>query len=51
MEYEVKAVQRVGIKSSADEMSKIIKEMALDGWNVGQLLGSPDQGFIILFIR
>lgn len=51
MEYEVKAIQKVGVKNNADELSKTIKVMAADGWKVQQVLGSPDQGFVVLFVK
>lgn len=51
MQYEVKAVQKVGIKNSADDLNKTIKVMSAEGWNVQQVLGSPDQGFVVLFAK
>lgn len=51
MEYEVKAVQKIGVKGSAEELGKTIKAMAADGWTVQQVLGSPDQGFVVLFVK
>ena len=51
MQYEVKAIQKVGVKGSAEELSKTIKMMSADGWNVQQVLGSPDQGFVVLFVK
>lgn len=51
MEYEVKAVQKIGVKGSAEELGKTIKMMSDDGWTVQQVLGSPDQGFVVLFAR
>ncbi len=51
MQYEVKTVKKVGVGGYEDEINKIIKSMASDGWTVQQLLGSPDQGVIILFVK
>lgn len=51
MLYEVKSVQKVGVKSSAEELGKVVKTMAADGWAVQQVLGSPDQGFVVLFAK
>ena len=51
MQYEVKAIQKVGVRSSAEELGKIVKNMAADGWTVQQVLGSPDQGFVLLFAK
>lgn len=51
MQYEVKAIQKVGVKNSAEELGKTIKSMADNGWNVQQVLGSPDQGFVVLFAK
>lgn len=51
MQYEVKAIQKVGVKSSAEELAKVVKTMAADSWTVQQVLGSPDQGFVVLFAK
>lgn len=51
MQYEVKSVQKIGVKGSAEELSKVVKTMAADGWTVQQVLGSPDQGFVVLFSK
>lgn len=51
MEYEVKAIQKIGVKNSAEELNKVIKSMAADNWTVQQVLGSPDQGFVVLFSK
>lgn len=51
VQYEVKAVQKVGVKNSAEELSKTVKMMSADGWTVQQVLGSPDMGFVVLFAK
>ena len=51
MQYEVKSVQKVGVKNSAEELDKTVKMMAAGGWTVQQVLGSPDQGFVVLFAK
>lgn len=51
MQYEVKTVKKVGVGKYEDEINNIIKPMAGDGWTVQQILGSPDQGVIILFAK
>lgn len=51
VQYEVKAVQKVGVKNSAEELSKTVKMMSADGWTVQQILGSPDMGFVVLFAK
>lgn len=51
MEYEVMAIQKVGVKNSAEELNKAVKTKAADGWIVQQILGSPDQGFVVLFAK
>ena len=51
MQYEVKAIQKIGVKSSAEDLNKTVKAMAAEGWTVQQVLGSPDQGFVVLFAK
>lgn len=51
MQYEVKDIQRVGVKNSAEDLAKTVKAMADDGWTVQQVLGSPDQGYVVLFAK
>lgn len=51
MQYEVKTVKKVGVGNYENDLNKEIKSMAADGWKVQQILGSPDQGFVILFAK
>lgn len=51
MQYEVKTIKKVGIGGYENEMNSVIKSMTVDGWKVQQILGSPDQGFVILFAK
>lgn len=51
MQYEVKAIKKVGVSGYENELNSAIKSMASDGWTVQQILGSPDQGFVILFAK
>lgn len=51
MEYEVKAVKKIGVSGYEADMNKEIKSMAANGWVVQQILGSPDQDFVILFVK
>lgn len=51
MQYEVKAIKKVGVGNYESDLNKEIKSMASDGWIVQQILGSPDQGFVILFAK
>ena len=51
MQYQVKTLKKVGVGAYEDEMNKAISSMVSDGWSVQQLLGSPDQGIIILFAK
>lgn len=49
MKYEVKTIQKVGVHGYEAALNNAIKSMADDEWTVKQILGSPDQGFVILF--
>ena len=51
MQYEVRTIKKVGVNGYESEMNNIIKPMADKGWTVQQILGSPDQGFAILFAK
>ena len=51
MQYEVKTIKKVGVGGYENEMNSIIKSMTADDWTVQQILGSPDQGFVILFAK
>lgn len=51
MQYEVKTFKKVGVGGYESEMNQSIKSMADKGWTVQQMLGSPDQGFVILFAK
>lgn len=51
MQYEVKTVKKVGVGGYENEMNSVIKSMTVDDWRVQQILGSPDQGFVILFAK
>lgn len=49
MQYEVKTIKKIGVGGYENEMNSVIKSMSADDWKVRQILGSPDQGFVILF--
>lgn len=51
MQYEVKTIKKIGVGGYESEMNNVINPMAGDGWKVQQILGSPDQGFVILFVK
>lgn len=51
MEYIVKTVQKIGVKGYEDALNNVIKDMTGKGWKIQQMLGSPDQGFVILFVK
>ena len=51
MQYEVKTFKKVGVGGYESEMNNAIKAMSDKGWTVQQMLGSPDQGFVILFAK
>lgn len=51
MQYEVKTVKKVGIGAYENDLNSVIKSMTVDGWQVQQLLGNPDQGILILFAK
>lgn len=51
MEYEAKTLKKVGVNAYESEMNSLIKAKASAGWKVQQLLGSPDQGIVILFVK
>lgn len=51
MEYEVKTVKKVGVAAYEGEMNSILQAKAQEGWKLQQLLGSPDQGILLLFAR
>lgn len=51
MQYEVKTIKKVGVGGYENEMNNVIKSMTVDEWKVQQILGSPDQGFVILFAK
>lgn len=51
MQYEVKTIKKVGVGGYENELNSVIKSMAIDDWTVQQILGSPDQGFVILFAK
>ncbi|EET58320.1 hypothetical protein BRYFOR_09707 [Marvinbryantia formatexigens DSM 14469] len=51
MQYEVKTVKKIGVNGYDNEMNNTIKAMAANGWNVQQIIGSADQGFLILFAK
>lgn len=51
MEYEVKTVKKVGAAAYEGEMNSILQAKAQEGWKLQQLLGSPDQGILLLFAR
>ena len=51
MKYEVKMVQKIGARGYEEALNNMICNMANDGWKVQQMLGSPDQGFVVLFVK
>lgn len=51
MEYAVKTIQKIGVKGYENALNNVIKDMVKDGWEIQQMLGSPDQGFVILFVK
>lgn len=51
MQYEVKTFKKVGVNGYETEMNSVIKSMTEKGWTVQQMLGSPDQGFLVLFAK
>lgn len=51
MEYEVKTLKKVGINAYESELNSLIKAKAREGWKIQQLLGNPDQGIVVLFVR
>lgn len=51
MKYEVKTIQKIGARGYEEALNNMISKMADDGWKVQQMLGSPDQGFVILFAK
>lgn len=51
MQYEVKTLKKVGVTNYENELNSVIKSMTVDNWTVQQILGSPDQGFVILFAK
>lgn len=51
MQYEVKTIKKVGVGGYENEMNSVIKSMSGDDWKVQQILGSLDQGFIVLFVK
>lgn len=51
MQYEVKTIKKIGVGGYENEMNSVIKSMTDEGWKIQQVLGSPDQGFVILFAK
>ena len=51
MQYEVKTLKKVGVNAYENDLNSLIKDKANDGWKVQQLLGNPDQGLVILFVK
>ena len=51
MQYEVKTVKKIGVKDYENELNSVINAMTVNNWTVQQILGSPDQGFVILFAK
>lgn len=51
MQYEVKTIKKVGVGGYENEMNSVIKSKTIDDWKVQQILGSPAQGFVILFAK
>lgn len=51
MQYEVKTIKKVGVSAYESNMNQVIKEKSEDGWKVQQIQGSPDQGFVVLFVK
>lgn len=51
MQYKVKTIKKVGVGGYESEMNNVINSMTADGWIIQQVLGSPDQGFVILFAK
>lgn len=51
MQYEVKTIKKIGVGGYENEINSVIKSMTVDGWMVQQVLGSPDQGILILFAK
>lgn len=51
MQYEVKTIKKVGISAYENELNSILESRARDGWQVQQILGNPDQGYVVLFVK
>lgn len=51
MQYEVKTLKKVGVNAYENDLNSLIKDKANSGWKVQQLLGNPDQGFVVLFVK
>lgn len=51
MQYEVKTFKKVGVSGYEAEMNSVIAAKTEAGWTVQQMLGSPDQGFLVLFAK
>lgn len=51
MQYQIKTIKKVGISAYENELNGILEARAQEGWQVQQILGNPDQGYMVLFVK